>query len=128
MHDLARASDLTDAERTIKVLDERLTTAIGDLSNWKLWAAATVVETPTGFGVQLSFAKQNGKGFIVNVSAEKVQYFKDDINALTSDLVEEVFLNLYKEQIRNTITETVAKAVQNAAKVTKAEVAAMVKS
>lgn len=128
MHDLARASDLAEAQRTIKVLSERLTNALVDVGNWKLWVAATVVEQPGGFGVQFSFAKQNGTGFLKNISAEMVQYYKDDVNALVSELVEEIYLSLYKEQIRNAITETVAKAVTNAAKVTKAEVAAAVKS
>lgn len=117
MEDIIRSSDLTSTMQKMKTLDARLTELTTELAKWKVYVAVSVQPTPTGTGLQISIAKNNGQGFIHAVSAEDVAHYAADPETLVSIIVDKVFENLYKEQVRNEITPAIVRAIGNAVKV-----------
>jgi len=117
MENIIRASDLTSTMQKMKTLDARLTELTSELAKWRIYVAVSVKPMPGGNGLAISIAKNNGQGFIYDVSPELVVNYSTDPETLVSMVTDLVFEKLYKEQVRNEITPAIARAIENAVKV-----------
>ena len=112
--DLIRSSDLTDAMRKMSAADKKINALTQDIAGWKLEVLSEVQKNDQGFWVKLTFRKPDGHGFIELIDPQEVAYYVADPEALVQQMVERIFENLYKQQIRDTIAESVTKGLRNA--------------
>lgn len=114
MEDLVRASDMTDAMRTIRSLSDQLTTLHSQLGQWQI-TVTTEVDIKT-LDLKVTVNKPNGHGFIKTFTKEDVLYYQQDPAALVSYMVDLIFDQLFRQQITNTITADMTISVQNISK------------
>ena len=115
MSDLLRFSDSTDAELTIQVLSDRVATLSSDLAKWKVEVAVEVVIS--SLQLKITAKKPNGQGFIKTFNREDVAYYSNDPDSLIQELVDVIFENLLKQQIKDEITRPVTQAIKNIDKI-----------
>jgi len=101
----------------LKQLDARLIELTTELAKWKLYVATSLVQgAQDGQTLLISVAKNNKTGFVYNVVPQELDKFADDPDTLIANLVEMAWERLYKEQIKNEIAPTIARALENAIK------------
>lgn len=115
MSDLIRASDITATMAKVKVITEKLNTLTTELANWKIYVAVELKPSIyDGPELLVSVAKNNKQGFVYAIPPSQISKYADDPNTLIGILVDEVFVRLFKEQIRNELTGPVTRAIANA--------------
>lgn len=114
MEDLNRSAEATAHINTIKVLQDRLAEANRDLRSWKINFEFEVTEA---LGVKITATKPfGGGGIIKTLSAQDVQFWASDVPGLCEDLAEEFMHLLLKDVLKNAMTESLARSINNAYK------------
>lgn len=109
-----RAADFTDSIRTIGALNTKLNEANADLAKWKVNIEADVVSTSDGFALKIKASRSDGSGFIKTFSPETISYYAQDTETLVDELVDDILLQLFKQQIKNTVSAIVDRGLRNA--------------
>jgi acid phosphatase family membrane protein YuiD len=108
-----RQSSFSDAV-TINALNAKLAEAQADIANWKISVQGDIVKGHSGFQVKLNISKGNGQGFITTIETPDVLYYADDPATLIDQIVEEVYDNLFKQQLRAVLGPYVTNGIKNA--------------
>ena len=111
MHDLARASDLTAANNTIKVLNSRLAEARQVLSRYQI---EFEVETSAEFDITITAVKPYGGGGVRKMlSKESCLYFAGDPETLVDSVVSEIVDALIVPQLKEDLSPKLSRALKS---------------
>lgn len=114
MHDLARASDLTEAQLSVTHMSNKVKELLADLRKWKVDFDITVI--PETLDLRITMRKGDD-GYTKTFPVDTVLYYKDDAQSIIAQVIDLVYVRLLKEQIENEITEKISKAVTNINKI-----------
>jgi hypothetical protein len=112
---LLRESDMVEAVSMNRMLTEKVKELSEITANWEIRVTAEALsDVNKGFGLKITAFKTNGSGFSKTYSEEDIQYFVEDPETLVSELVDEIFTHLLKDQIRNGVTPLLTRGLRNA--------------
>jgi len=112
MQDTTRMSDITEAQNTIKVLNERLQEMAKQLSQFKIDFTVEIVQET--FDIKITAVKPFGGGGVIKTVPKQIAlYYKDDISSLVENVIEEFFDVLLKPILKNELTPITTRAIRN---------------
>ena len=112
MQDAAHISDITEAQNTIKVLNERLNEMAKYLSMFKVDFSAEIVQAT--FDIKITAVKPFGGGGVIKTIPKQIAlYYKDDIPSLVDTIIDEIFNVLIKPVLKNELTPIATRAIKN---------------
>lgn len=113
----AETQELIIANQKLSLQDSKVRELKAILDVWAFTAQGEVTVKADGPALIVTFKKGNGAGFTREYDREKLVHFADSPSTLVEELVEEIYLRFYKEEIRNRVTRLVDQGLKNAAQI-----------
>ena len=109
---------LMETQAKLNITQNNLKTALMELAQWKVEADIEVEKMEDGqFGLRILCRKPNHQGFLILLSNSDITYHQADVEALVRQVVEKIFENLLKDQIRNIVAPGIVNGIQNIKKI-----------
>jgi hypothetical protein len=117
----AETQELILANQKLGLQDTKIRELKAILDVWAFSAQGEVtvktVDEVSGPVLIVAFKKGNGVGFTKEYDREKLVHYADSPSTLVEELVEEIYIRFYKEEIRNRVTKLVDQGLRNAAQI-----------
>ena len=112
MEEFSRFSDSTEAIRIVKVLRQTLAEANANLARWMVEFEVHI--NIDNLDITVTARKPGGNsGFVQTISVDDVLYYKDDVPSLVDEIIDLVFLKLFRDQLFNALHDPLLAATKN---------------
>jgi hypothetical protein len=112
MEDFSRFSDSTEAIRMVKVLRQTLAEANSNLAKWMVEFDVQINVNTLDIVVTVRKPGSNS-GFVQTIDVNDALYYKDDVPSLVEEIIDLVFLKLFRDQLYNALHDPLLAATKN---------------
>jgi hypothetical protein len=112
MEDFSRFSDSTEAIRMVKVLRQTLAEANSNLAKWMVEFDVQINVNTLDIVVTARKPGSNS-GFVQTIDVNDALYYKDDVPSLVEEIIDLVFLKLFRDHLYNALHDPLLAATKN---------------
>ena len=119
MNEQLRAGEETQEMINLRAMSDKLINAVEQLSQWKVELDYAV--QPNVLDLKITARKPNGNGFIKTVPYGDIEYYENDPDALSEQIIDDIVAKLLRPQLQQMIKPSVSRAVANIIKMGKVQ-------